>query len=214
VQQQPDDAESLRRRLSRTGASAADLQSYLATVGPADAEARVAGADAPQERPAPEAAPESSAGGPDPRGRRRRALVGLGAGAGVIVLLAGGAFGVGRLGPAPAPSTPAPAVSSFFITDPSRDPGDTLVRVGGAHDRGTMRGAKGAAAAAGTGRYWYTMSGGDTVEGIARRFEVCTADVVGALPYGAAPSALPAGQVILVRKASAAPPTYDASGIC
>jgi hypothetical protein len=177
VQQQPDDAESLRRRLYRTGASAADLQSYLATVGPADAEARVAGADAPQERPAPEAAPESSAGGPDPRGRRRRALVGLGAGAGVIVLLAGGAFGVGRLGPAPAPSTPAPAVSSFFITDPSRDPGDT-------------------------------------VGGIARRFEVCTADVVGALPYGAAPSALPAGQVILVRRASAAPPTYDASGIC
>ena len=129
--------------------------------------------------------------------------------AGLAVVLAGAAFAAGRLAPAPT-STPSSAAASF--TSAPRAPDDSLVGTavvdGGSRDR-----ARGRAASADQGEL-YTVARGDTVPGIARRFDLCTADVIVALPYGADPADPPAGQRLLLVRGAVAQPASASLGAC
>ncbi|GAA4749966.1 hypothetical protein GCM10025783_23030 [Amnibacterium soli] len=195
----PREQEALRQRLYRPDASSADVHSYL-------------GAAAPEQDPqAPHDGAEPAPGTPVAVApvRRRRVRPVLAA-AGLAVVLAAAAFAAGRL--APAPSSPPSSAAASFTTSAPRAPDDSLVGTavvdGGSRDR-----ARGRAASADQGEL-YTVARGDTVPGIARRFDLCTADVIVALPYGADPADPPAGQRLLLVRGAVAQPASASPGAC
>jgi hypothetical protein len=187
-----EDAETLRRRLYRPGASAADLATYLHA---AEAEGTV-------EAPVAPAAPE-------PSPSLRPFVVGGAcvAGAALIgALLLTGATGT----PAAVPTTAAPSSATAIETQESDvtgwltvDPTDSTTQSDGSwqisfstssvFDSGHRPGSEGTAVADGPDHYRYLIASGDTVSGIAARFALCRADVIQSLPYGFSDGALPAG---------------------
>jgi hypothetical protein len=171
--QGPRDVEALRRRLYRPDASPEDVAAYAAVA-----------------EPEPEAA--EAPGEPTARRWERLPLV-LGV---VALLVAGGVVANGLLQGAAPPSAAAP------VRTVQLDPDDGLpARIVPVVDGGTRAGASGAAERVGTSGFLYTVARGDTVLGVARRFGLCTGDVLIALPYGADAGDLPAGQQITLVRA-------------
>ena len=187
-----EDDEALRRRLYRPGASPADVDSYLDALGPAAPSEEV---DAPVADP------------PDgPRSRGRLLLVAA------AVLLTVSTIGGVLAGGATAPSAaPTPSATSMAVDTRS---GTMEVAVPIVEDRGRQPEAAGVSSVAGPQRFIYTVAHGDTVSAIASRFDLCTGDVLVALPYGFDGSTLPAGNQLLLRRYTTTPPSYDASGAC
>lgn len=174
-----EDQEALRRRLYRPGASAADLATYL----------HVAAAEAPAEVAA-EAEP-----GPGPSLRPFAVGASVVAGAALLGgLLLSGVLTPQTVAPTVLAATPAPAATV--------DPGSGQVEFVTATvlDGGRARHATGAAVPEGPDRYRYTIASGDTVQGIAARFGVCTGDVLVALPYGVDPARLQIDQTVELAK--------------
>jgi nucleoid-associated protein YgaU len=185
------ESEALRRALYRPGASAEDVDSYLAVAVDA-APPRAAGAG--------RAAPRSSDVG--------RRLLAAAAAAAVVALVAG-ALASGAL-EAPVPSAaPIPATPTSSAARPAAtitiDPGTgRIVPLPTVVDRGFRRSAMGTAVRMGVGQYLYTVAAGDTVSGIAQRFRLCDADVLVSLPYGFDAGAIPPGKQLLLSRAAAA----------
>ena len=185
-----DDAEVLRRRLYRPGASTADLDSYLDATAADDHPAAVAEVD----------------GAPSPAPRWTFVLAALG----VATVLAGGALAAGASAPLDATPTSSAVAASSPV--PGSGSGGVTV-VSAVLDTGRERQATGDAVAQGPDRYRYTVAQGDAAARIAHRFGLCTADVLSALPYGSDPAHLPAGQDLLLQHLSTAP-RYDGPGAC
>ena len=200
MQQDPRDTEALRRRLYRPEASEVDVAAYAratdATDGPAAM--RDVGADGAPAGPAASTA-----------GRRRRVAV-LGAGLALVIgaAAASGALTAPAAAPAASPTASAPARGVVLDARTGREVAAP------AADSGARPDAAGEAEEDAVGRYRYTVAEDDTVAGVATRFGLCTGDVLVSLPYGFDAGALPAGQQLLVRRFSASPPSYDASGSC
>jgi hypothetical protein len=169
---EPEDAEALRQRLYRPGASAADLAGYLH----ATEEERV---------PADPGSPSSIA----PPGPRLRPFV-LGGLVVAAAALVGSVLMVGGP-PAPAARTPQPTAGAAQQADGSWRVafGDSIV-----FDGGERAHARGSSVAEGPEAVRYTLASGDTVVAIAKRFQLCPGDVLRALPYGFDPADLPAGE--------------------
>jgi hypothetical protein len=170
------DAEALRRRLYRPDASTADLAVYLR----ATAEEEPAGT-----------AQEPAAVAPPVRASLRPFVVGG------SVVAAAALLGAVLLTSAPRTPAPTSAPSLAAATPEQSEDSDgswhvTFVQVD-VLDGGRADHADGAARADGPDRYRYVVAPGDTVDAMADRFGLCTADVLDALPYGVDPGALPSG---------------------
>ena len=165
MEQDERDAETLRHRLYRPGASAADLAVYL----------RVAEAERPADAVAEPA--------PVPPGPPLRPFV-----IGGAVVAAAALLGAVLLtsGPPTPPST-VPATTAT-ASGPVRSVPTAAV------DRGQREHAGGLALEDDLGTYRYAVVDGDTVSAIAARFGLCPADVLLALPYGFDPAKLPKGE--------------------
>ncbi len=179
MEQRERDAEALRRRLYRPGASAADLAVYLR----ATEEER--SADSPDEA-APAPAPVTSSMRP----------FAIGAAVVAAAALIGGVLLTSR--PATPAATPVAAAPTAVATPAATPLPDGSFRVTFDQveilDGGAIRHARGDATPEGTQLYRYVVAVGDTVPGIADRFGICPADVLDALPYGFDPGELPDGQ--------------------
>ena len=188
--QGPEDAEALRRRLYRPGASAADLASYL----------HVAEVDEPAE------AEPSAAVEPGPS--IRPFVIGA-VGVAAAALLGGVLLSGGLAVPAATPQMPTVAVTS----DGTVTWNETFVQTA-VLDGGERAHAHGTSVAEGPDRYRYTVASGDTVEAIARRFELCSTDVLVALPYGFSAADLPAGSTLELGRATSAGRQESHNGTC
>jgi hypothetical protein len=179
-----EDAEALRRRLYRPGASAADLAGYLHA---AEQERATGDPDAAQPAIAP----------PAPW---LRVLV-----LGGLVVAAAALLGAALLGSGP----PSPVTTSAGAT-PTRvgaqEPGGSR-RVTSVpsivFDGGERAHARGWSVAEGPEAVRYTVAWGDTVVAIASRFQLCPGDVLRALPYGFDPAKLPPGESLELSRDSA-----------
>ena len=190
MEQDGSDAEALRRRLYRPGASAEDLDSYLDAAGPL--RAATPGPPGPRARSRP--------------GRRRVHLVVVAA---AIVVALPAAAAVGTL--ARTPSSAPVAVTSPL---PSAPPSTGRRASSAVLDGGSRPNAAGRAERRTPHGYLYTVARGDTVIAIAERFRLCAADVYGALPYGADASALPPEQQLLLEGHLLDPAEYAVPGAC
>jgi hypothetical protein len=228
VQHEPRDPEALRRRLYEPDASQEDFAAYeralradgRAEPGPADHAPGPHEQDDPEpdhhEPDGPTGSDQEVAAAPDAPRRGRRILPVLSAVAGVLAaVLIGGAIATGALGPhLVAPPSTAPT-DSRWTTLATRDPGDSIVSRPIVEDRGGRAHAEGDAVVFGPGLLRYTAARGDTVTAVARRFGLCRADVLLALPYGFIGSTLPAGSVLqLEHRAAADAPTAATSRTC
>ena len=198
--QEPEDAEALRRRLYRPGASAADLATYL----------HVAEVD----EPAVAAAVVTTV---DP-GPSIRPFV-IGAACVAAAALLGGVLLSGGLSATPA-ATAAPTIAvtddadgSTWRTTFSADVTGHFVQAV-VLDSGERAHAHGTSVAEGPDRYRYTVASGDTVAAIARRFELCSTDVIVALPYGFSAADLPAGSTLELGHATTAGQQEFHNGTC
>lgn len=179
--QEPEDAEALRRRLYRPGASDADLSSYLQATTP--------------EGPAGSAPPAE----PERRPPVRPFVVGaiaVGCAALLGGLLLSGALTPSRAAPGVAAATPSSAATASFQAGGNQVEFVTTTVL----DGGSAPHARGAAVQEGPDRYRYTVAAGDTVDGVGGRFGVCAGDVLVALPYGTDPARLPADQTVEIAK--------------
>jgi hypothetical protein len=181
---EPEDAEALRRRLYRPGASAADLACCLHAT-----EEERADADA-------DAAPSAVA---PPRPWLRASVLGgsvvAAAAALGAALLAGGASS-----PVAAPTGGAPTTIGSQETHGSWQValGQSIV-----FDGGERAHARGASVAEGPEAVRYTVASDDTVAAIARRFQLCPGDVLRALPYGFDPARLPPDETLQLSRDAA-----------
>lgn len=209
------DAEAMRRRLYRPGASPADLATYLQVVG--EPSTAVSAGPGPVDGVEEQRGPSG--------GSRRRLFVVGGIAAVVVVALIGGGFAAGDFAPsrgaAPRPSatiasTSGPRIGDDALTGGFQDGGARPTASGAAAYAGPMGsrlGGSGASAPAGRVRYLYTVAARDTVYGITTRFGLCAADVVAAAPYGF-DWARPAPGTVLLLQRTATFPSRNATGTC
>lgn len=190
MEQEGRDAEALRRRLYRPGASAEDLDSYLDAAEPL----RTATHDSASRPARPAAGP-----------RRRLRLVAAGS---AVAMVLAGAVAVGAL--ARSPST-GPVASATRSTASQRPVGR---RASAILDGGSRPHATGRAEQEDPHGILYTVARGDTVLAIAERFGLCAADVYGALPYGADTARLPPEQRLLLEDHALEPAEYALPGAC
>ncbi|WP_375387338.1 hypothetical protein [uncultured Amnibacterium sp.] len=175
------DAEALRRRLYRDGASQDDVDSYLSVVG----------------EPSADRAPA-----PAPARRTPWLPVAVVAAAGALV---GGALLSGALEPAAPSAAPVSPTAASSVRTVAIDPGTgQLVPEPSVVDHGSRPAAAGTALRMGVESYLYTVAAGDTVHAIAQRFRLCDADVLISLPYGFDSGAIPPGKQLLLARAAAA----------
>jgi hypothetical protein len=181
---EPEDAEALRRRLYRPGASAADLACYLH----ATEEERAAAA--------PDAAPSATTA---PQPWLRAFMIG-----GLVVAAAavlGAAFlASGEPSPAATTTGAAPSAPGSQQADGSWQVafGQSIV-----FDGGERAHARGSSVAEGPEAVRYTVAADDTVPAIASRFQLCPGDVLRALPYGFDPARLPPGETLQLSRDTA-----------
>lgn len=171
------DAEALRRRLYRPDASPTDVADYLS---------------------AAEAEPDAASSAPEPAEPRRSARPTPFVIGGVVVAAAAllGAVLLTSGPPTPTAAATTPAAPTVRTTQDSDGSwtvtsGESVVLDGGERDH-----AHGSSVAEGPDRLRYTVSSDDTVAAIARRFQLCPADVLQALPYGFDAGSLPAGTTL------------------
>lgn len=172
MRREEPEAEALRRRLYRPGATDADLAGYLRATN--EQPVLSAAESRPIEHASTLIRPFVIGG----------AAVVAGASL-VAVLLAGGP---------PTPAAPPTRAARTAATSQEADGSRTIrfpqneIADGGAADHAT-----GSAQRDGSQIIRYAVADGDTVTGIADRFGLCLADVMDALPYGVDPSQLPRG---------------------
>jgi hypothetical protein len=176
------DAEGLRRRLYRPGASPADLADYL-HVAAADRVTDTAGADTDTDTDT----------APPPAGAPLRPFVIGGAVVAAAALLGAVLLTSGRSAPAATPTVAAAA--SAVPTQPGNGSQVTFTVVD-VLDGGEIDHARGAATQDGPEMYRYVVAPGDTASAVADRFGLCAADVIQVLPYGFDPGRLPAGATL------------------
>ncbi|MBW4040898.1 MAG: hypothetical protein HIU86_02050 [Acidobacteria bacterium] len=168
------DPESLRRRLYRPGASAADLAGYLrATEREAD----------------PDPVPSAIA----PSGPSLRKLV-----IGGFVVAAAALLGTVLLGGGPPTPTATTATSAPPTIGARATGGPGRIAAGQSivFDGGERAHANGSSVAEGPEAVRYTLASDDSVAAIASRFQLCPGDVLRALPYGFDPARLPPGETL------------------
>lgn len=174
MERDPEDAEQLRRRLYRPGASPDDLASYLRAAEGTD---EPVGAHDPA-NPAVHRTPG-------------RAVL-IGSACVVLAAAAGLAIGGFGAGPRPTPTT-SPTVRVVAQGDGTWTVGTGDVPV---LDGGDRAGARGTSVQEGPDMVRYTLDTGDRAGAVAARFGLCLGDVLVALPYGVDPGSLPAGATL------------------
>jgi hypothetical protein len=174
------DAEGLRRRLYRPGASPADLADYL----------HVAAADRATDTDTDTASAEAA---PPPAGTPLRAFVIGGAVVAAAALLGAVLLTSGRSAPA---ATPTVAAAASAVPAQPGNGSQVTFTVVDVLDGGEIDHARGAATQDGPEMYRYVVASGDTAAAVADRFGLCAADVIQVLPYGFDPGRLPAGATL------------------
>jgi hypothetical protein len=174
MEREDRDAEALRRRLYRQGASPADLAEYLQVAEPPETPVS-------EDDPAP----------PPTTGPPLRPFVIAGA-----VVAAAALLGAALLTSRPAAPAARPVAAAPTAVTTQEPDGSWTITFSPAQilDSGPITHAEGTATQEGSQMYRYLVTTGDTVPGIADRFGICQADVTDALPYGADPAQLADGQ--------------------